>query len=192
MSPEILNPDLFGFKDSRPTAESDRYALGMVILEVLSGQPPFALDKDFIVMRKVIEGERPGRPEGSEWAWFTDDLWRMLELCWAIPPETRPSIEAVLECLERVSRAWKPPSQQVAGDIGTDDDGSNHTMVSDYSAWFLVSVPFTLHSPWPRPWLSIRIHSTRPSIPFDRFSGVAPSKGVTIVEALPTISPHLL
>ena len=151
MSPEILNPDLFGFKDSRPTKESDRYALGMVILEVLSGQPPFALDKDFIVMRKVIEGERPGRPEGLEGAWFTDDLWRMLGLCWAMPPESRPSIEAVLEGLERVSKTWNPPSQRVAEDMGTDGGGSNHTMVSDYSIWFLVSVPFTSHSPCPRP-----------------------------------------
>ena len=78
MSPELLNPDLFGFKDSRPTNESDCYALGMVVLEVLSGQPPLASDKDFIVMRKIIDGERPGRPEGPEGAWFIDGLWRML------------------------------------------------------------------------------------------------------------------
>jgi serine/threonine protein kinase len=50
----------------QPTKESDCYALGMVIYEVLSGQAPFASFKDFIVMRKVIEGERPGRPEGAE------------------------------------------------------------------------------------------------------------------------------
>jgi len=189
MSPEILNPDLFGFKDSRPTKESDYYALGMVVLEVLSGQPPFASDKDFIVMRKVIDGEHPGRPEGPEASWFTDGLWRMLEQCWAMPPESRPSIEAALECLERVSRTWKPPSHQVAGDIGTVEHGPNHTMVSNYSAWFLLSVPFTSHSPRPRPWRSIRIHSTRPSAPFDWSSGGHPGKGATIMEALPTVPP---
>jgi len=133
MSPEIPNPDLFGFKDSRPTKESDRYALGMVILEVLSGQPPLASDKDFIVMRKIIEGGRPGRPKGPEGEWFGDDLWRMLELCWAMPPESRPSIEAVLGCLERVRRGWKLTSQQVPGDIGTAEGDTNNTMVSDYS-----------------------------------------------------------
>jgi len=130
MSPELLNPDLFGFKDSRPTKESDCYALGMVVLEVLSGQAPLASDKDFIVMRKIVDGERPGRPEGLEGAWFTDNLWRMLELCWATRPESRPSIEAVLECLEWASWAWEPYSQQVDGDTGTDKDGLNRTIVS--------------------------------------------------------------
>jgi len=113
MSPEILNPDMFGLKDSRPTKESDCYALGMVVLEVLSGRPPFTPDKDFIVMRKVIDGERPRRPEGSEGAWFTDDLWGMLELCWATLPEGRPSTEVVFECLERVSETWEASFKRV-------------------------------------------------------------------------------
>ena len=141
MSPEILNPDLFGFTDSRPTKESDRHALGMVILEVLSGRSPFAPDKDFIVIQKVIDGRRPGRPEGPEGAWFNDDLWRMLELCWAMPPGSRPSIEAVLECLEWISVSWEPPSQQAGEEVRTDEEDSNHTIVSDCSAQFLVSVP---------------------------------------------------
>ena len=56
MGPELL-------EDNRPTKESDRYALGMVILEVLSGQVPFVGDSDFAVVRKVIDGDRPKRPE---------------------------------------------------------------------------------------------------------------------------------
>ena len=34
MSPELLDPDRFGITDSRPTKQSDCYALGMVIYEV--------------------------------------------------------------------------------------------------------------------------------------------------------------
>ena len=146
MSPELLNPELFGFKVSRPTRESDCYALGMVVLEVLSGRRPFTSDQDFIVMRKVMDGERPGRPEGPEGAWFTDDLWRMLQLCWAARPENRPSVEAALDCLERVSKAWEPPSQEVDGDVGADEDDPDHAIVSGYFAWFLVSVPLFSHS----------------------------------------------
>jgi len=134
MSPEILNPDLFGFKNSQPTKEADCYALGMVILEVLSGRPPFAPDKDFVVMRKVIDGERPGRPEGPEGAWFTDELWWMLGMCWATHPDRRPSVQAVLECLERVSGTWEAPSQQAGEDLGTNRDDLDFTIVSDYSA----------------------------------------------------------
>ena len=130
MSPELLNPDLFGFTDSRPTKESDCYALGMVVLEILSGRPPLASDKDFIVIQKIIAGERPGRPEGPEGAWFTSDLWGMLQLCWAARPESRPNVEMALECLERVSRAWEPPSQEVDGDVGTDEDDLDDRIVS--------------------------------------------------------------
>ena len=94
MSPELLYPEQYGLKDSQPTKESDYYALGMVIFEVLSGRPPFAGYKGFIVTRKVIEGERPERPEGP---WLTDDLWATLKQCWSSQPADRPTAEAVID-----------------------------------------------------------------------------------------------
>jgi len=122
MSPELLDPDHFGLKDSKPTKESDCYALGMVIYEVLSGKFPFAPLKDFIVMRKVIEGERPEIPEGTERAWFTGDLWQMLERCWESEPKSRPSIAAVQGHLERASRTWNPPAPPADEDVDMDGD----------------------------------------------------------------------
>ena len=121
MSPELLDPDQFGSSDGRPTKKSDCYALGMVIYEVLSGKAPFAPLKEFIVMRKVLDGERPSIPEGAEGAWFTDELWVTLNLCWAIRPESRPSIEAVLEHLSQVSGTWEPPPPRVNGDVEEED-----------------------------------------------------------------------
>jgi hypothetical protein len=109
MGPELLDPTRFGFEDSRPTKESDCYALGMVILEVLSGQDPFAHDSAIIVMGKVLNGERPERPKE---AWFTNDIWGTLGQCWSSQPETRPTIGAVLQCLERVSLATTMSSRQ--------------------------------------------------------------------------------
>ena len=113
MSPELLHPELFGSDHSSPTKESDCYALGMVVYEVLSGQAPFAALKEYIVIRKVIEGGRPERPEGAVRMWFTADLWRMLKLCWTTQARSRPSIETVLECLEQISSAWEPLLPQV-------------------------------------------------------------------------------
>jgi len=133
MSPELLDPDQFGLKDSKPTKESDCYALGMVIYEVLSGQAPFAPFKDFIVMRKVIDGERPELPEGAERAWFTGDLWQILVLCWEAQPGSRPSIAAVRGCLERASRTWKPPARSADEDVEMDEDDWDLTTVSDSS-----------------------------------------------------------
>ena len=110
MSPELLDPDQFYPKDGRPTKESDCYALGMVVYEVLGGGPPFALLKTLTVIRKVVEGERPERPEGEEGSWFTDDVWQTLNMCWETQSVHRPSIGTVLECLERASAAWESPS----------------------------------------------------------------------------------
>ena len=111
LSPELINPEQFGFRYGRHTKESDCYALGMVTYEVLSGQIPFPKRVDLTVMVKVVDGKRPGRPRGMKGVWFTNDLWGMLKRCWAVPPESRPSIETVLECFVQVGRTWKPPSQ---------------------------------------------------------------------------------
>lgn len=136
VSPELLHPELFDLDDSRPTRESDRYSLGMVILEVLSGQVPFALHEDSIIAQKVIEGERPERPEG---VWFTDDLWRTLEQCWSYQPRDRPTVEAVLERLDQVSMPQKSPPPSVKDDSET-HDGESVSVESCYCMYrYLIS-----------------------------------------------------
>ena len=140
MSPELLHPEQFGLDHGRPTKESDCYALGMVIYEVLTGQPPFASLRDYIVTRKVIDGERPARPEGAKGTWFTDDLWKMLGLCWAAHAQSRPSIEAIRECLEQVSITWKPLPPQANEGAETDEDNWDFGVLT---VWIFVLVCFT-------------------------------------------------
>ena len=98
-SPELLALDWTGLKNGRPMKQSDYYALGTVIYEVLTGWAPFSQFNHYVVIRKIMDGERPERP-GVEEVWFTDGLWRMLGRCWETRPESRPSVAAVLECLE--------------------------------------------------------------------------------------------
>ena len=63
ISPELLCLDQTGFENRRPTKQSDYYAFGMVIYEVFSGQAAFTPFCCFIVVRKVVNGERPQRSE---------------------------------------------------------------------------------------------------------------------------------
>ena len=61
MSPELVEPRHFGFEKTYHTKSSDCYAFGMVIYEVISGNPPFYEDGNFSVYRMVLSGEHPSR-----------------------------------------------------------------------------------------------------------------------------------
>jgi len=135
MSPELLDPERFGFEKCRRTKESDGYALGMVILEVLSSRVPFPRDGPLIVMRKVIDGDCPGRPQGAEGPWFTDDLWETLELCWSPFPKSRPPVEVVLDCLKRASQTWRPLPPSVGEDVEIDTDDEFSFTVSGHDTF---------------------------------------------------------
>jgi len=144
MSPELHDPDKFGMKDGRPTRESDCYALGMVIYEVLSGRAPFPRCTVAVVIRKIMDGKRPERPQGE--SWFTDDLWRTLEHCWEPEPDDRPGLSTILQCLGRVAQPSRPPSPTPTTDDDTDTDtdteGSLGPTVANASA--LPTSPKTL------------------------------------------------
>ena len=130
MSPELLDPDKFGLKESRPTKESDCYALGMVIYEVLSGQKPYTPYKGAAVVRKVLNGERPGRPQGDEGKLFTDVIWRTVQLCWEPIPNDRTNAKAVLLGLKGDPLPLEP-SSSVDVDAETDADVQSVATSSD-------------------------------------------------------------
>jgi len=145
MGPELIAPQRFGFKNSRPTKSSDCYALGMVIYETISGHLPFHEHTDLEVFVKVLDGERPPRELR-----FTDSLWRVLELCRKPHPNDRPSIEEILQCLET-----EPPSpgpdEEAEEDVAedhparleeeSDDWDSGWDSGDDSSCRFLISSP---------------------------------------------------
>lgn len=131
MSPELLLPEQFGFEKSRRTTESDCYALGMVIYEVLSGQPPLAHYNNCYVSGKIVDGERPERPSGQERVWFTDDLWGVLERCWSPKPKDRPTVEAVLDCLTRASATWYQLPPGLGHDTQANANDKSHSALSN-------------------------------------------------------------
>lgn len=131
MSPELLDES----RKCRSTKDSDRYALAMVIYEILSGQAPFASDRD--PTRRILRGERPRRPQGAQGELFIGSIWEMLERCWNSPPRDRPGLRIMLLCLEGTAL---PPIQNSSADEDIEmdvDNESDTTMGSNSSAYSL-------------------------------------------------------
>ena len=136
MSPELLDPERFGLQNIRPTMKSDCYALGMVIYEVLSGLVPFSTYSSFTTLRKVLEGERPERPQGEAGKLFTDGIWSMVELCWKAEPSERITAKDILRGLEGKPYPLRSPSDSNEGAVEADADDQPDGTASESSRMF--------------------------------------------------------
>jgi hypothetical protein len=136
MSPELLAPDMFGLEKSRPTKESDCYALGMTIYEVLSGQVPFAWIKSSVVIRKVVGGEHPERPQGYDGRYFTDCVWGVVQRSWEHRPRDRISAGDMLLSLEGNPIPLRS-SSNMDGDVEADSDDQSDVTANDSGMFFL-------------------------------------------------------
>ena len=138
MSPELLDPEAFGIPQSeestRPTTQSDCYALGTVIYEVgvhanklvanglvgypqvLCGHHPYNdVVSDTLVIDAIVRGARPKKPKGAARLGFTNDLWRILERCWLGNRSARPSVEEIIPYLSDAVLHWY--TRTVASDL---------------------------------------------------------------------------
>jgi len=90
-----MAPECFG--RPRVTKETDVYAMGMLIIEVFTGFPPFYGEvKRNMLHWKVVEGLRPRRPgPPADSRGFSDELWELVNRCWVQDPNKRPSIASV-------------------------------------------------------------------------------------------------
>ncbi|KAJ1302506.1 hypothetical protein OPQ81_002824 [Rhizoctonia solani] len=94
-APELLT------EEAPKSKESDVYALGMTMLEVITGEVPFPqCHSDYQVIVKVMQGAQPSRPmtqlKNDDRG---DQMWNLLVSCWSPEPSARPSAQQVLESL---------------------------------------------------------------------------------------------
>ncbi|KAH7322190.1 kinase-like domain-containing protein [Rhizoctonia solani] len=86
---------------------SDVYALGMTLYEVMAGKVPYYEQSDatitLLVVQKKEPPERPESiPEGHE---TTDGFWELLLCCWSFEPTARPSAADVMEAIKTLQAA---------------------------------------------------------------------------------------
>lgn len=115
MAPELLNPEKFGERKSRPTKPADIYAFGMVIYEVLTGSDPFYDQADLQLAHNVPDGLRPIKPSNAKDIGFGNGTWELVTNCWKANSTKRPPTERVLSHLRQVSSSStdNPPTPQI-------------------------------------------------------------------------------
>ncbi|KAF9790534.1 kinase-like domain-containing protein, partial [Thelephora terrestris] len=127
MSPELLDPEGFN-SNGRSTRESDCYALGMVIYEVLTGLRPFHDMHDRTFIGPVTRGKRPEKPREAESLGFSDTIWGLVQSCWSKDIAARPTARELLDHLSIASPTWRPPTvypATVDDTISTTDSDSS-------------------------------------------------------------------
>lgn len=125
-APELIGTYVDGQESvCRVTTATDVYAFAMAVIEVrqlpylfasgkflpctpqvLTGCVPFShIKNDAKVVITVVEGGRPRRTQCSQ---ITDDIWKVLEMCWNAEPEQRPSMDAVFRFFKLQSLYAQP------------------------------------------------------------------------------------
>ncbi|KAF9643599.1 kinase-like protein [Thelephora ganbajun] len=103
MAPELLRVEQSEGESGISTRQSDIFALGMVTLEVFTGQVPFPENKKLKVMMKIMDGEQPPRPQQMTKFGLSDEFWKIIQSSWAYEVYQRPPVGVFVEFLEKAT-----------------------------------------------------------------------------------------
>ncbi|CAO2827336.1 unnamed protein product [Amaranthus hypochondriacus] len=91
MAPEV-------FKHKKYDKKVDVFSFGMILYEMLAGEPPMASYEPYEAARYVAEGHRPSIKSKG----FVPELRELTEQCWSADINQRPSFLEILKRLEKI------------------------------------------------------------------------------------------
>ncbi|KAJ7193916.1 kinase-like domain-containing protein [Mycena pura] len=105
-TPQYMAPELFLVVDRedqkqippppRTTKNSDIYSFGLLVLEILTSEPPKGRPSQPVVMVHTVDNLRPKRWE-YDCQMVSDEMWSILDQCWSFEPCLRPTIADILQ-----------------------------------------------------------------------------------------------
>ncbi|KAI0080150.1 kinase-like protein [Panus rudis PR-1116 ss-1] len=102
LAPEFLSEEQ---PESAPrrTYAGDVYAFGCVCIELFTGLPPYHGCYPVRLITRILEGDHPSRPALYDRPQeMSDELWRIIEQCFAYAPAQRPSARWLARALASV------------------------------------------------------------------------------------------
>jgi serine/threonine protein kinase len=95
-TPIYMSPE--SFDDPHPTKKFDVFAFGLILFELLCNESVFPKDSQMLVVYKLHKkGVRPQIPE-----WISAPISELIESCWSVNPESRPSFDEIYDKLAKV------------------------------------------------------------------------------------------
>ncbi|KAJ7863309.1 kinase-like domain-containing protein [Mycena olivaceomarginata] len=101
MAPELFFVvDINSQESSSPstTTSSDVYSFALLVIEILTAEPPKGRPTRTIVTRKILSNLRPKRMDYDEMK-VSQGTWSVLDECWSFEPHLRPTVSEVLSGL---------------------------------------------------------------------------------------------
>ncbi|KAG8730858.1 Mitogen-activated protein kinase [Ceratobasidium sp. 423] len=151
MSPEILltNDESGACEIPVKTLESDIFAFGLVIRELLGNELPYAEIQSIPhIIRLIANGSRPSRPKNAiANEWLCDKMWEIVEATLEDDPKLRPSASEISQRFSYIPMGVD--SVEVRGTSGTRAK-HRHGCDAYVVGKMLRSSPPTHHHPRPR------------------------------------------
>ncbi|QRV92211.1 Vegetative incompatibility protein HET-E-1 [Ceratobasidium sp. AG-Ba] len=101
---------------------TDVYALGMTVLETITGEVPWSGQTEhFVLFAVTLKRECPERPEAHipTYSEHGDALWSVLRWCWENDPGKRPTAEQVKSKMENITKQGLRSIEVDMADVGT-------------------------------------------------------------------------
>ncbi|KAG8722694.1 hypothetical protein FRC09_005825 [Ceratobasidium sp. 395] len=103
-----MAPEMFAEDSPVLQTPSDVWSWGMTVLELISGQRPYHQHKHtHLAMLNIQKRKRPLRANYADFEKYAlkpDEMWALLERCWAYEPRDRPTIDEVLVELTKMMK----------------------------------------------------------------------------------------
>ncbi|KAG8751790.1 hypothetical protein FRC11_008999 [Ceratobasidium sp. 423] len=111
----FMSPEILGGTSNQCSTQSDVYAIGMTILQIIPGELPYANKNDFQVWAAVVnENSLPTRPDLHKCLGIRSEdadnaLWDLLRRYWNPDPDDRPGATEIKEVLMETDRGLNIP-----------------------------------------------------------------------------------